>query len=135
MGLTRLEVRETGQPAEWPKGYVDWHYYSWNANEDRLKELLESNKTVFIAGIMGNQEKLYHYFDILIALDISPPEHKRRLQLRPKRKVGDDERNIQRRLDRYSMHMEKFKADGFIVVDNNGPITVTVNFIEQIIHS
>jgi guanylate kinase len=105
LNLARLEVRETGEPIEWPQGYVDWHYYSWNANEDRLKELLNSDETVFLSGFLGNQEKLYHYFDKLIALTITPEEHERRLRARPKREFGDEEENIQRRLDRYSSHM------------------------------
>ncbi len=57
--LTRLEIKETGEPVEWPKGYVDWHYYSWNADEKRLKELLASDDTGFIAGLLSSQEELY----------------------------------------------------------------------------
>ena len=71
---------------------------AWNANEDRLKELLAHDETVFVSGFLGNQEKLLHYFDMLIALTIDPQEHERRLRSRPKRKVGDDEQNIQRRI-------------------------------------
>ncbi len=133
--LTRLEVKETGEPVAWPEGFVDWHYYSWNANEDRLQELLASDDTVFVAGFLGNQEKLYHYFDKLIALTVNPEEHKRRLYARPQREVGDDELNNQRRLERYSMHMEKFKASGFVTVDNSGPIEKTVDYIQEIIDS
>ncbi len=131
--LTRLEVKETGEPVEWPKGFVDWHYYSWNANEDRLKELLASNDTVFIAGFLGNQEGLYHYFDKLIALTVDPAEHERRLGSRPKREVGDDDKNNQRRLEKYSMHMEKFVVSGFIMVDNSGSVEQTVSHIQEII--
>lgn len=127
--LTRLEIAETGEPAEWPQGYVDWHYYSWNANEEKLRELLATDQTVFIAGLLGNQEKLYHYFDVLIALTIDPLEHERRLRTRPKRDVGDDEKNIQRRLDRYASHMEKFIAAGFVTIDNTGPAARTVDQI------
>jgi dephospho-CoA kinase len=133
--LTRLEIRETGEPVEWPQGYVDWHYYSWNASEDTLKELLASDDTVIIAGFLGNQEKLYHYFDKLIALTIEPEEHERRLRTRPKRDVGDDEQNIIRRLEKYPMHMEKFLQTGFIPVDNSGSVAQTVDQIEQIIAS
>ncbi|HEX8226318.1 MAG TPA: AAA family ATPase [Candidatus Saccharimonadales bacterium] len=125
--LTRLEVAESGELAEWPKGYVDWHYYSWNANEERLKELLATNETVFLAGLLGNQEKLYHYFDKLVALTINPSEHERRLRTRQKRDVGDDEKNIQRRLEKYPMHMAKFIASGFITIDNTGPARQTVD--------
>lgn len=131
--LTRLEVRETSEPVEWPKGYVDWHYYSWNADKDRLKELLASDDTVFIAGFLGNQEELYHYFDKLIALTIGPQEHERRLRTRPKREYGDDEQNIQRRLHKYSEHMAKFVTSGFIVIDNSGPVDQTVDQIEQLV--
>jgi dephospho-CoA kinase len=131
--LTRLEVKETGEPVEWPKGFVDWSYYSWNADEDRLQELLASNDTVFVAGFLGNQENLYHYFDKLIALTIdNPAEHERRLRTRTQREVGDDELNNQRRLERYSMHMGKFVASGFVTVDNSGSLEQTISHLEEI---
>lgn len=132
--LTRLEVAETGEPAEWPEGFVDWHYYSWNADENRLNELLAVSETVFIAGLLGNQEKLYHYFDKLIALDVNPEEHERRLRARPKREFGDDEQNIQRRLEKYSMQMAKFKASGFVVVNNSSSVPSTVDQIRKVIN-
>jgi len=131
--LTRLEVKKTGEPVDWPKGFVDWSYYSWNANEERLQELLAVNDTVFVAGILGNQEKLYHYFDKLVALTVNPAEHERRLHERPQREVGDDEKNNQRRLERYSMHMAKFAASGFVMVDNSGLLEKTVDQIEKIV--
>ncbi len=131
--LTRLEIRETGEPVEWPKGFVDWHYYSWNANEQRLQELLESDETVFICGFLGNQEKLYHYFDKLVALSVRPKEHERRLLNRPKRDVGDDDLNNQRRLEKYPEHMDKFEASGFTIIDNSGSIEQTVDKIEKLL--
>ena len=127
--LTRLEVADTGEHVEWPHGYVDWHYYSWNADEERLAELLESDETVFLAGLLGNQEKLYHYFDKLVALTVNSLEHERRLRTRPKRSVGDDKQNIQRRLDKYPEHLEKFIQSGFITIDNNESVEKTANHI------
>lgn len=133
LNLTRLELRATGEPADWPKGYVDWHRYSWNANEERLKELLASSNKVFIAGFLGNQEQLYRYFDKLIALTINPEEHARRLYARPQREFGDNEQNNQRRLERYAMHLAKFNASGFVTIDNSGPVQNTVDQILQAI--
>jgi len=135
--LTQLEIKETGEPVEWPKGYVDWSYYSWNANENRLKELLETSDTVFVAGFLGNQEKLYHHFDKLIVLAIDPTEHERRLRTRPKREVSDDEQNIQRKIERYASRMEKFAevATGFVIIDNTEPVKQTVNQILQIVNT
>jgi len=133
LGLTRLEVKDTGEPVDWPKGFVDWHYYSCNASESRVKELLAGNETVLIAGFLGNQDKLYPLFDTLIALDIGPTEHERRLRSRPKRDVGDDDRNIERRLEKYSAHMSNFVSSGFIVIDNSGPVADTVDQILRII--
>ena len=133
LNLTRLEVKETGEPADWPEGFVDWSYYSWNANEDRLQELLAENDTVFVAGFLGNQEKLYHYFDKLVGLTVGPTEHERRLRERPQREVGDNDKNNQRRLERYSMHMAKFAASGFVMVDNSGTLEKTLSQIEKIV--
>jgi dephospho-CoA kinase len=131
--LTRLEISATGEPAEWPTGYVDWHYYAWNADENRLKELLATDDTVLIAGFLGNQEKLYHYFDKLIVLSVNSGEHERRLRTRPKRDFGDDEKNIQQRLEKYATHMAKLVDSGFIPVDNSGPVTLTVDRIQRIV--
>ena len=133
LNLTRLEIRETGEPVEWPKGFVDWHYYSWNANQQRLQEPLESDETVFICGFLGNQEKLYRYFDRLVALSVNPKEHERRLRSRPKRDVGDDDLNNTRRLEKYSEHMAKFEASGCAIIDNSGPIERTVDKIEKLL--
>jgi dephospho-CoA kinase len=132
LNLTRLEITETGEPVDWPSGYVDWHYYSWNANEQRLQELLDSDKTVFICGFLGNQEKLYHYFDKLVALSVDPQEHERRLRNRPKREAGDDDRNNQRRLDKYPEQIATFKASGFAIIDNTGPLGQVVAQIEEL---
>lgn len=112
---------------------MDWHYYSWNASEARLNELLASDDTVMIAGFLGNQEKLYCYFDKLIALIVDPVEHERRLRSRLKREVGDDEQNIIRRLEKYPLHIEKFLKTGFVTVDNSGPVEHAVDQIQQII--
>lgn len=131
LGLTRLEITATGEPVDWPEGFVDWSHYSWNASEDRLKELLASDDTVFLAGFLGNQERLYHYFDKLIALTINSEEHKRRLYARPKREFGDDEKNIQRHLERYPIHMAQFTGSGFIAIDNSGTVKNTADQILQ----
>lgn len=132
LNLTRLEIKNTGTPVEWPNGYVDWRYYAWNANEERLKELLASNETVFLCGFLGNQEKLYHYFDKLVALAIDPKEHERRLRNRPKREVGDDDQNIQRRLEKYPQHIAKFIASDFVIIDNSGSLQQTADRIERL---
>jgi dephospho-CoA kinase len=133
LNLTRLEIKETGEPVEWPAGFVDWKRYAWNASEERLQELLVTDETVFLAGILGNQESLYHYFDKLIALAIDPAEHKRRLTSRPQREFGDGDLNNQRRLEKYSEHLAKFIASGFIAVDNSGPVVQTVDQIQHLI--
>lgn len=133
--LTRLEDSETGKPVAWPKGYIDWRRYSWNVNEEKLQKILANDKTVFLCGIVSNQEKLYHYFDVLIALAIEPAEHERRLRSRPKRDFGDDEQNIRQTLEKYSEHMAKFKAADFTVIDNTQSVSQTVDQIETFLKS
>lgn len=133
LNLTRLEIRETGEPVDWPAGYVDWSYYAWNADERRLKELLASDQIVIIAGFLGNQENLYHWFDKLIALTVNPEEHEQRLRTRPKREFGDDDKNNKGRLTKYPIHMAKFIASGFITVDNSESVAKTVDEIQEII--
>ncbi len=60
-------------------------------------------------------------------------EHERRLRSRQKREVGGGEKYIQRRLDKYPLHMDKFVASGFLLVSNTGAMGQTVDQIQQII--
>lgn len=128
-GLTRLEIKETGEPAEWPKGYVDWSYYSWNLQQEMLDEVLNSSESVFLSGLCGNQPDFYTRFGKLIVLTIDPEEHERRLRNRPAREAGDDEQNIQERLRKYPMLLQRFLDSGAILVDNSGSVERTVDEI------
>ncbi|MEO6513673.1 MAG: AAA family ATPase [Candidatus Saccharimonadales bacterium] len=132
-GLARLEIRETGEPVEWPKGFVDWHAYSWNLQEPVLKRALSRDETMFLGGIYGNQPDYYHLFDKLIVLDVTPEEHLRRLDTRPTRPVGDDNQNIQDKLGKYPILMKRFLDSGFVPVYASGNVAQTVDRILELV--
>ena len=81
-GLSRLEIQETGEPTDWPDGFVDWSFYAWNLNETVLKQLLQKDETVFFGTISGNQADYYSLFEKIIVLTVSPEEHLRRMKTR-----------------------------------------------------
>jgi len=134
-GLARLEIGETGQPAEWPtSGYVDWKKYAWNIQPMLLNTLLVENKILFLSGICGNQQQFYNKFDKLIVLTVGPEEYLRRMKTRPYRGANDDEINIQQRVRKYATKIQQFIDDGFTPIDNSGPVQNTVDEILNIIY-
>ena len=128
-GLARLEVKATGEPTEWPTGYVDWSYYSWNLQEPVLKKVLARDDTVFLVGISGNQPNFYPLFDKLIVLTVNQEEYARRLKNRPRREAGDSDENMQDRLQKYPILLQRFLDSGAIAIDASGTTDQTVDTI------
>lgn len=134
-GLCRLEVKDTGEPADWPEGFVDWSYYSWNLQEPQLTDLLTQADPVVLAGIYGNQPRFYPFFDKLIVLTITPEEHARRLQHRPRRTAGDSDENMEDRIRKYPILLQRFLDAGAIPVDASGTVEQTAATIIRIMHN
>src|SRR6185312_7523012 len=63
--LVQLRLQSTGEPVDWPKGYVDWSRYTLDINAPMLEDILNSNETIFLCGYYGNQPDFYHLFDYL----------------------------------------------------------------------
>lgn len=133
-GLVRLEIKATGKPAEWPKGYVDWSHYSWNLQEPELKEVLARDDTVFLVGIYGNQPEFYSLFDKLVVLTVDKAEYARRLANRPRRDAGDSDENMQDRLQKYPILLQRFLDAGATAVDASGTTPETVDAILRLVH-
>lgn len=127
--LVRLEDKMTGEPVEWPVGYVDWSKYSWNLQEKRLNEVLAQDDVVFFVGIFGNQPDYYHLFDHLIVLTIVPDEYERRLKNRPRREVGDNDQNMADRIRKYPVLLQRFIDSGAKPVDASGTVVQTTDTI------
>ena len=134
-GLARLELRETGEPAKWPKsGFVDWKKYGWNIQPGVLNEILTENESLFLSGICGNQNEFYDKFDKLIVLAVGPEEYLRRMRTRPYRGANDDEINIQQRIGKYEEKLQQFINSGFTPVNNSDSIEWVVDEILRIAH-
>ena len=134
-GMARLELRETGQPVEWPvSGYIDWKKYGWNIQGGVLDEVLSRGETVFLSGICGNQDEFYSKFDKLVVLTVEHDEYLRRMRTRPHRGASDEEINIQQRIGKYATKLQQFIDSGFVTVDNSGAVEQTVDQILSIVY-
>jgi dephospho-CoA kinase len=132
-GFVQLEIRETGEPADWPAGYVDWHHYAWNLQSDALKRALARDETVFVGGIYNNQAEFYPLFDIIIALHVSADKHGKNLTARPARSFGDDAKNIENKLSKYPVKHQSFLDAGAKSVDANGSPAETAQKILKLV--
>lgn len=132
-GLARLELRETGQPVDWPTGHIDWGKYAWNITPEILEETLSQDETMFLSGVCGNQDEFYNMFGKLIVVTVDSETHLHRMRSRPYRGSNDDEINIQQRVAKYDVMLQKFLDSGFIPVDNSDTAAKTVDNILRII--
>jgi dephospho-CoA kinase len=124
-GLTRLEVTATGVPLHKKHNEVDWDVTSWNWQSEPLRNLLESDETVFIGAVTSNQADFYKWFDKLFALVVTPEvlaEHLR------SHEHGYEQAMIDRVLA-HQYRQQRYLDAGAIAIDNNRPVTETVNEI------
>ena len=124
--VSRLEDRRTGQQVDWPKGLVDWDRYSWNWQAEPLKKLLESDETVFIGAVMGNQRDFYSLFNKVFALIVTKETLAIHLETHEHKYTAEE---MERIIGRHELRQPKYIADGAIPVDNNGPVEQTVQAI------
>ncbi len=78
--VTKLQDRQTGEVIDWPDGKVDWSKYAWNWQEQELKKLLASGKTVFIGAVVSNQVDFYDLFDQVFVLAVDATTLRSRLE-------------------------------------------------------
>jgi len=83
-GVTRLEYKATGEPADWPEAPINWDIYDFVWQEDGLRKLIASADVVFIGASVGNQEKFYFLFDKVFVLTLDNQHLKARLASRDK---------------------------------------------------
>ncbi len=135
-GVVRLEVKATGESAEWPTGYVDWDYYAWNLQEAPLIQFLDSQEDTetFVSVSATNQERFYHLFDKVFALTIDSPDTLRsRLENRDVHEFNQGPENIQRNIERYEQRTREYQASGCIMLDNTQPpADVVSNLLAQL---
>lgn len=134
--VSRLEVKATGEPAEWPDGYVDWDYYAWRWQPKALAELLASDDTVIIGAVMSNQTDYYHLFDKVLVLTLDDPAVLRhRLETRNAHDKGQSVANIDRAVANLLEKQAALLAKGGIAVDNNRPLNDVLDEITEIVRA
>ena len=126
--VTKLQDKVTGEVIAWPDGAVDWSRYSWNWQKDALEELLQSDETVFVGGIVSNQTELYNLFDKIFVLTITEENVRQRLATHE-----HETHHMPGELERIAgLHVQKQKellAKGGEAVDGNHPIDQIVDDI------
>ena len=127
--LVRLEIKATGEPAEWPTGFVDWNYYAWNIKREPLEALLAKDENVFV-GLSGtNLTTFFPLFDKIIALSVKDEILGERLRARKTHEFGQIEADVQRTMAINFERTASYVAEGAVVIENTGTIEMTANAI------
>lgn len=132
-GVTHLEDL-TGQPVEWPKGYVDWNKYRWNWQRPAIKKLLASSETVFLGAIPSNWKDFMEYFDAIIALTVDSETHRKRLQTRNAHTYGQGEDNIRDSVAHQPRMLSEFRTGGATMLENDRSVDEVIDEILKITH-
>ncbi len=128
----RLEIAATGEPTEWPDGPVDWNHYAWNMQEQGLKEVLDSDKDVFVAASANNQQKFYALFDRVFALSVDDATLEHQLKERDVHEFGQTDADIAHHVSLNQIGIKQYGQDGAIVIDNMRPREVVAKQILSI---
>lgn len=128
-GAVRLEIKATGEPADWPSGFVDWNHYAWNIQATVLKDLLEQQgeKDVYVAVSATNQSRFYQLFDRLFVLTVDSPDTLRhRLETRNVHEFNQGPENISRAVQKYTERTQELIDEGLMPIDNSQPLDAVV---------
>ncbi len=128
-GLTRLEHRDTGEPANWPEGMMDFTQYAWNWQEQPLKQLLGSHPLVFVGASVSNQRELAHLFDKIFLLTIDPATLRHRLTTRTTNTYGKNPKDLERVLRVHSSVEQEWLDQGAIPIDATRSLDAVVTDI------
>jgi adenylate kinase family enzyme len=121
-GLTRLEIKATREPAEWPAGHIDWGFYAWNWQDREIRKIIATQGDIFVGAIVGNQAQYYPLFDTIIVLTVDDEELFRRRTTRQEQRKSDRPQNIRESIAHNQANIAKFIKAGAIPVQNNLPI-------------
>lgn len=130
--VSRLEIKATGEPVEWPTGVIDWDKYGWHWQKEPLETLLNSGEDVYIGAIMSNQHKFYDMFDLIIGLYIDEEKHLQRLQSRPEREFNNSDEAHARIIKKAQQKRQLFADAGAIMIDNSGPVAEVAQHIIEV---
>jgi broad-specificity NMP kinase len=136
--IVRLEIKATGEPTNWPEGFVDWNYYSWNIQAKPLEDFLASHedKDTYVAVSGSNQRNFYPLFDKVFVLTFDDPELLRqRLETRKVHEFGQSAENIDRAVSRFQTKTQELLELGGVAIDNSRPLDTVIDDIIAKAHS
>ena len=107
--VTRLED-ELGQPVDWPPPPVDWSKYGWNWQEMDIRELLDSDETVFVGALASNQDRFFSWFTKIFVLLVDTETLRHRILSRTDHDFGKDPQELQNTLERHARLQEELLA-------------------------
>jgi hypothetical protein len=132
-GVIRLEVKATGEPADWPDGYVDWNHYAWRMQAEPLQSFLDSIEgDIYVSGSANNQVEFYALFDKVLVLTLDDPGVLRhRLETRSAHDFGQTPANIDGAVERFQRKQTELLTHGGVAIDNNRPLDEVLDHVIQ----
>lgn len=130
---------KSGKTVEMPpanlRGNTWFLRHSWTilpAEINKLKKLSES-KLIFLCGAAKNDKDHWEQFDLVVCLDITEEELRRRIANRIDNDYGKNNHELQEILDWHEVATEKYKALGAHVIDAEKPKDEVVKMILNLV--
>lgn len=133
-GICRLENQQTGEPVDWPDGYIDWSVYAWRWQAESLRTLLDSAANVAIAAVMANQRDFYDWFDLRFALTVDNDTLAKHWRGSSDHHKDHHPQNLERALARNKIKEQQFIDDGCIPIAGGRPVAEMTQEILDVIH-
>jgi|GEM_PF-1329437 len=129
----RLENKLTGEPVDWPKGYIDWDVYAWRWQREPLRKLLDSAANVAIAAVMANQKDFYDWFDLRFVVTITPEALARHWRGSESHHKDSDPANLERAVALHNKKQQLFIDDGCIPIAGDRSIADMAHDIMEVV--
>ncbi len=128
--VTRLQDMKTGKFVDWPDPPIDWTRYGWNWQAKALADILASDETVFIGGVVSNQADFYHLFDHVFVLTLDAQTVRHRLLSRTEKDFGKHPDELAGLLEHHDNRQARFLAEPqAIAIDASQPVGQVVDEI------
>jgi dephospho-CoA kinase len=103
----------------------------WTADPERVRQLAEegNERTVFLCGIVGNDDEVRPYFDRVFLLSIDEPTMRRRLATRTTHDFGTKHYELELLLAWHEVMNEHYLGCGAVMIDATKPPRVVVDEI------
>ena len=108
--------------------------HSWNVPRDYLVDLQNNSadKSVFICGSLGNEDKVRDLFKTVFALYVDDDTLKHRLATRTNNDWGKQHHELEQTLQQHHLIYDRHSKLGDIVIDSSRPLN---DVVDDIVHS